>query len=65
MNRYERLNQERKIGKRKWLHIAVFQPTMKTKRIPLKASSDILSSILNVILIGSFMRYLLMCRTVD
>ena len=60
MNRYERLNQERKIVEKKsvWQHTAVYLQTMKTRQIHLKASSVILRSILNVIPIGSFTRYL-------
>ena len=60
INRYERLNQELKMveTKRKLLPTVVFQRTMKTKPIPLKASSGISDSILSATPIGSFMRFL-------
>lgn len=60
MNRYERLNEERKIIEKEsvWLRIAVFPRIMKTKRIHLKASNAISSNISSATQIGSCMRFL-------
>ena len=59
-NKYEILNQERKIQKmkKKLLPTVVFPRTMKTKPILLKANSDISVSISNVIPIGNCTRFL-------
>ena len=59
-NKYETLNQERKIQKmkKKLLPTVVFPRTMKTKPILLKANSDISVSISNVIPIGNCTRFL-------
>ena len=60
MNRYERLNEERKIiEKRK--RVAAYcrvSTDNETKRIHLKASSAISGNILSAIQIGSCMRFL-------
>ncbi len=56
MNRYERLNQERKISDKKKRVAAYCR--VSTRQTLLKASRDILRSILSAIPIGSFTRYL-------